>query len=119
MINVASTVHYINRERMMPNDDEKLKIENPLRYYLNHINDMKIMAELLKENRLLYHKVHRIDYILSFKTKEPLRKCPKCGNPILTGEWGEEYCQKCGVITRNNYPYMAGIQHDLPYGLKL
>lgn len=119
-MSVASTDHYISRGIMnvIKNDDE-LKNTNPLRYYLENVDNIKIMGELMVENRALYNKVLRMNYIISLKTKEPLRKCPHCHATITNDEWGEEYCPQCGAITRNNYPYMAGQLHDLPYGLKL
>ena len=124
MSSVASTVHYIYRGRMNDvkseiSDDDKLKNENPIAYYLKHINNKEIMKELRWNNVSLYRKVHRINYILSFKTKEPLRKCPTCGGKITNDEWGEEYCQRCGLVTRNNYPYLASLPYELPYGLKI
>ena len=124
-MSVASTAYYNYRGRMnhvvntLSDEDEKLKNENPLIYYLKHINDKEIMKELRWKNRALYQKVHRIHYILSFKTKEPLRKCPDCGETITSDEWGEEYCPRCGLITRNSYNYTAGEMHELPYGLKI
>ena len=124
-MSVASTAYYMYRGRMndvvitLSDEDEKLKNENPIAYYLKHINDKKIMEELRWQNRELYNKVHRIHYILSFKTNEPLRKCPDCGGKITSNEWGEEYCPKCGLITRNSYKYTAGIIYKLPYGLKI
>ncbi len=95
------------------------KTENPIQYYLNHIGNQEIMEQLKWENRNLYDKVHRVDYILSFKSTEHLWKCPECDEEIVEDEWGEQYCPSCGLVTRSNYPYVAGIQLEFPYGIKL
>ena len=121
-MSVASTDHYIIRRVMNLDNhdsDEQLKNTNPLRYYLKHIGNDKIMEGLRWDNPMLYRKVHRIHYIRSFKTKEPLWKCPHCGEVITQDEWGEEYCPECGEVTRNNYNYTSGFKHDLRYGLKI
>ena len=118
-MSVASTDHYNNRGLMNVKSDDELKTINPLTYYLKHIGNIELMEELRWENPPLYRKVHRIHYILSFKTKEPLNKCPECGEHITSDEWGEEYCPKCGCVTRNNYNYTSGTKHCLPYGLKI
>ena len=103
-----------------PKHSEESEIsENPITYYLNHIGNQEIMNKLKWEDPLLYFRVQRISYILSFKSKEPLWKCPHCGEQITEDEWGEEYCPSCGLVTRSNYPYVAGIQFELPYGVKL
>ena len=44
----------------LKSDDEKLKEENPIKYYLKHYGDQKIMMELRLENRELYDKIHRL-----------------------------------------------------------
>ena len=46
-------------------------------------------------------------------------KCPECKTlTIVRSENGsEEYCTKCGLITRASYNYQAGIKFELPYGL--
>lgn len=100
-------------------DNEKLKEENPIKYYLQHTGDKKVMKKLRWDNPKLYRAVQRAVYLKQLQSKEPLHRCPKCGDTITCDEWGEEYCPRCGVITRNNYPYTAGVKHDLPYGLKL
>lgn len=99
--------------------EQKLYEENPIRYYLKHIGNQKIMGELKRTDRELFDKVHRIHYIRSFSNKDPIWKCPECGQDIELDEWGEEYCSKCGLVTRSHTNYNAGIQIYLPYGIKL
>lgn len=105
----------------MKNDNlyDDLKEVNPVQYYLKHIGNIKIMAELLKEDRELYNYIHRLDYIRSFRSTEPLHRCPSCKSDITQDEWGEEYCPKCGEVTRGTYPYVAGLPFKFKYGLKL
>lgn len=100
-------------------EDDELKKENPIKYYLKHYGDQKIMKELRFENRELYDKIHRLHYILSQCNKEPIWVCPECKGHIAQDEWGEEYCPRCGLVTRSHTNYNAGIQINLPYGLKL
>ena len=101
----------------MKHDDE-LKETNPVKYYLNHIGNLKIMVQLKQENRELYDFIHRLDYIKSFQNTEPISRCPECNTRINQDEWGEEYCPKCGTVTRSNYPYVAGIPVEFPFGTK-
>lgn len=100
-------------------EDTQLLKENPIKYYLKHIGNQKIMGELKRDNRKLYDKVNRLHYIRSFANHDPIWKCPECGEHINIDEFGEEYCPICGLITRSHTYYNAGIQIDLPYGLKL
>lgn len=109
----------MKNDNHISDEDEKLKTENPIKYYLKHYNDQKIMFELRQENRELYNKICRLHYILSFQNKEPIWRCPECGEHVNIDEWGEEYCPTCGLVTRTHYNYNAGIQINLPYGIKL
>lgn len=45
--------------------------------------------------------------------------CPNCHTHTikLDDEKCEEYCTKCGLITRASSRYVAGKQIELPYGL--
>ena len=45
--------------------------------------------------------------------------CPECRTRtiILDNEKCEEYCTRCGMVTRAASRYVAGKQIDLPYGL--
>ena len=108
-----------NDNLTLSEEDTQLLKENPIRYYLKHIGNIKMMGELKRDNRELYDKVHRLHYILSFANKEPIWKCPECGEDINVDEFGEEYCPRCGLITRTHTNYNAGIQIKLPYGIKL
>lgn len=99
--------------------DTQLKEENPVKYYLKHIGDKQIMETLRWEDIELYNFVQRLHYVQSFQTREPLNKCPKCEEPIEEDEWGEEYCSKCGLVTRSHYPYVASQKIIFPYGIKL
>lgn len=99
-------------------DDDKLKMENPLQYYLEHIHDKKIMAELAWDDPEFFQHVHRIYFIQQIQNHEPIYKCPECRGKVITDEWGEEYCETCGLVTRTQFPYVAGHKIRLPYGLK-
>lgn len=105
----------------MKNDNlyENLKDENPVQYYLQHIGNIRIMAQLKKDDLELYKYIQRLDYIRSFQTTEPLTRCPSCKSKITQDEWGEEYCPKCGEVTRGTYPYVAGFHFKFKYGLKI
>jgi hypothetical protein len=50
---------------------------------------------------------------------EPYTKCPICNtiNPIM--DTSEIRCNTCQCILSNNYPYTAGLLHDLPWGIRL
>lgn len=109
----------MKNDNLTSDTDEELKENNPIKYYLKHIGNQKVMAELKRTDKDLYDKVQRLDYILSFANKEPIWKCPECKEHINIDEWGEEYCPECGLITRTHYKYNAGIQIRLPYGIKL
>lgn len=98
--------------------DDKLKIENPLQYYLDNINDNDIMTELAWEDPELYQHVQRIYFIHKMQNHEPIYKCPECRGEIITDEWGEEYCETCGQVTRTQFRYVAGHKIKLAYGLK-
>lgn len=100
-------------------DDPQLKLEHPLKYYLENIGNIKVMNELRQENLELYNKIQRISYIKSFQTREKLYLCPECHTSIVEDEWGEQYCPSCGLVTRSHYDYVAGLKFKLPYGLKI
>ena len=101
--------------------DEKLKEENPIKYYLKHYGDQKIMMELRLENRELYNKIHRLHYILSMQSKEPVWKCPECNTKTikLSENRSYEYCTKCGLITRVSIEYAASQKLNIAYGILL
>lgn len=65
-----------------------------------------------------YRQIQRINYIQDLTAKTS-SKCPEC-DTILTQEvsW-EIYCPKCGLVVSSNINYVAGIQIDFPYGLRL
>ena len=99
-------------------DNLKLLLENPTQYYLEHIDDDQIMMELAMEDLDLYLHVLRLDFIHKMTNHEPIYKCPECQSIIVTDEWGEEYCSKCGLVTRSYYDYVAGMSIKVPFGLK-
>lgn len=76
------------------------------------------MKELKWSDHDLYLHVCRIHYIQKLKNKTRTSICPECESVILQDKWGEEYCMKCGLVTRATYDYVAGFKIDLPYGLK-
>lgn len=100
---------------------ENLGPQNLLEYYLDNLDNEEIMEELRWENPSLFRKIQRIHYIDSLRSKEPTGKCPECKSKtiIVDNDTCEEYCENCGLVTRNNYPYVAGIQHELYWGLKI
>lgn len=100
-------------------DDIKLKLESPIQYYLEHIDDEEIMAELAWDDPELYQQIQRLLFIQCMQPYENITQCPECRGEIITDEWGEEYCETCGLITRTQYPYVAGHKIRLPYGQKL
>lgn len=99
-------------------DDTKLQFENPLQYYLDHINDEEIMSELAWDDPEFYQHVKRIYFIQQMQNHENIHQCPECRGKIITDEWGEEYCENCGLVTRTQIRYVAGHKIRLPYGLK-
>lgn len=99
-------------------DDTKLKYEDPVTYYLKHFHNQEIMGELRWCDPYLYLQICRIHFIQQLKDKTPTSKCPECGDEIIQNEWGEEYCNSCGLVTRSTYDYVAGFKIYLPYGLK-
>lgn len=100
------------------NSDDRLKLEDPITYYLEHIDDYEIMGELRWEDPELYTLIFRLNYIKSLANKEPIYRCPICRGNIITDTWGEEYCSVCGLVTRTSYPYVAGQKIHLDYGVK-
>ena len=99
-------------------DDLQQRLVNPIKYYLNHIDDKEIMIELARDDPYLYQHVKRLDFIDKIGSHEKLYQCPECRSSIITDEWGEEYCETCGLVTRSHYNYVAGQKINLPYGLK-
>ncbi len=99
-------------------DDENLKLENPIKYYLNIFHDKKIMNTLKWEDPYLYSIIERLHYINQLKNKDNTHICPECKGNITSDEDGEEFCTSCGLVTRTFYPYVAGQKITLPYGLK-
>ena len=99
-------------------DDAGLKQKNPIKYYLKHYNNKKIMDELRWENPELYNRIQRLHKKWLITNHEPIYKCPECNQNIITDEWGEEYCNNCGLVTRTHYPYVAGQKIHLPFGIK-
>lgn len=99
-------------------DDLRLKLENPKKYYLDHITDEEIMVELIMDDPYLYQHIMRLDFINKIRNHDKIYQCPECRSNIITDEWGEEYCETCGLITRTHYNYTAGHRITLPFGLK-
>ena len=99
-------------------EDLKQKLENPTQYYLDHIHDEKIMLELAGGDIEYYQYILRLDFIDKMSNHEHIYQCPECQGNIITDIWGEEYCEKCGLVTRTHYPYVASQRITLDYGLK-
>ena len=99
-------------------DDLQLLLENPTKYYLDHIDDIEIMMELARDDLDLYIHVTRLDFIRKMSNHEKIYHCPECHSNIIKDEWGEEYCETCGLVTRTHYNYTAGQKISLPFGLK-
>ena len=106
----------MKNDKLHENDEIE---ENPVTYYLNHIGNQKIMERLRWEDITLYKLVQRLHFLKSFQNTEPIYNCPECGDDICEDEWGEEYCPRCGLITRSHSTYVAGRKFKLPFGLKL
>lgn len=100
------------------NSDDQLKLEDPITYYLENIDDEEIMNQLRWDDPELYNQILRLNYLQSLTNKEPIYQCPICRGNIITDNWGEEYCSVCGLVTRTQYPYVAGQKIHLDYGLK-
>lgn len=77
------------------------------------------MDELKWEDPYFYDTIIRLHYIKQMQNHDNIYMCPECQGDIITDEAGEEYCNECGLITRNCYPYTAGTKYELPYGLRL
>lgn len=99
-------------------DDLKLRLENPTKYYLNHIHDEEIMIELIREDPYLFQHVIRLDFINKISNHDNIHQCRECRGSIIKDESGEEYCEKCGLVTRTHIAYVAGQRISLPFGLK-
>ena len=93
-------------------------MEDPIKYYLENIDDSEIMNELRWEDPYLYIQILRLHYIDSLQNKENIYQCPICRGEIITDNLGEEYCCVCGLVTRTPYPYVAGQKIHVDYGLK-
>ena len=99
--------------------------QRSIEFYLEHYDDKEIMFELWLYDPIFYLRVKdayphwkRVKYIKLCKNHEPIYNCPECGAEITTDEWGEEYCSICGLITRTHYNYVAGLQFEVPFGIK-
>ena len=99
-------------------DDLKLRLENPTKYYLNHIHDEQVMIELILEDPYLFQRVRRLHFINQFRNHDNVYQCPECRGSIIKDESGEEYCETCGLVTRTHIAYVAGQRISLPFGLK-
>ena len=99
-------------------DNLKLRLENPTKYYLNHIHDEEIMIELIREDPYLFQHVIRLDFINKISNHDNIHQCPECRGSIIKDESGEEYCETCGLVTRTHIAYVAGQRISLPFGLK-
>lgn len=102
-------------------DDNQLKNINPVSYYLKNFNNPEIQEELKElswSDPYLYEHIIRLNYINQISNHQNIHQCPECENNIITNEWGEEYCETCGLVTRTNYNYVAGQKINLPFGLK-
>ena len=53
-------------------DDDNLKVENPILYYLKNIDDPEIMYELRWEDPYFYDYILRLHYTQSLTNKEPI-----------------------------------------------
>ena len=87
-------------------------------YYLKNFNNPEIMDELKWKDPYLYLQITRLHFIKQLQDTTPTYKCPDCGDNIIHDEWGEEYCESCGLVTRTPYDYVAGFKITLPYGRK-
>ena len=93
-------------------------MENPTKYYLQHFYDQEIMDHLKWVDPYQYLDVIRLHFIKQMTNHENINTCPECKGNIITDEWGEEYCEECGLVTRTHYPYIAGQKITLDYGIK-
>lgn len=89
-----------------------------MNYYLQHQDNSHLMETIRWKDPDFYRQIQRINYIQDITAKTS-SKCPEC-DTILTQEvsW-EIYCPKCGLVVSSNINYVAGIQIDFPYGLRL
>ena len=99
--------------------NEHLETEDKITYYLSNIDNEEVMEDLRWISPNLFLKIMRLSYINTFRNKEPISTCPECHEKTILLDDGEEYCEKCGLVTRNNYPYTAGFKHYLEYGVRL
>lgn len=61
----------------------------------------------------------RLFYLKKFVIPQPTT-CPECGAELCSSiDEDETICTECGLITSASIRYVAGIQIDLPYGLRL
>lgn len=96
-------------------------LDHPVSYYIKNFNNQNVQIELFKLRLVdsdLYQYICRLHFIYSISNKEPINQCPVCGGEIITDEWGEEYCNQCGLVTRTHYDYAAGVKIFLDFGLK-
>ena len=91
--------------------------EELLDYYL-HKATKKEWALLKWVKPDVYIIIKRKKYISECVNHEPIHICPECGGNIISDEWGEEYCNTCGLVTRSYYDHVAGQPIILPFGLK-
>ena len=117
MISVSCTTnsHYNIGESKI--NEDNLKEENPLKYYLEHIGNQEIMSELRWKNPEVYEKVRRISYVLSFMNTEPIYSCPECRSSLESDD-AEVFCSRCGLVVTASIQYVAGEKIFLPYGVK-
>lgn len=103
-------------------DDNTLKTENPISYYLQNFKDEEVqkeLSELAWTDHDLYQRILRLHFIYEMSNHEHINTCPECHSIIITDEWGEEYCSNCGIVTRSFYQYVAGQKIKLHYGCKV
>lgn len=94
--------------------------EESVEYYMSNINNPHIMKDLHFVDPLLYAKLMRWKFVNSIRNKQAISTCPECnGEIIFDSDKCIEYCDKCGLITRTCTYYTAGVQYELPYGLRL
>ena len=67
-----------------------------------------------REDRL---REQRLNYLKSLQAHIPVR-CPHCRTHLITDE-EQIYCPRCGLVTQDSYPYVAGEHFKLPHGLRL
>lgn len=77
-------------------DALQLRLENPIKYYLDYIDDEEIMIELIQDDPYLYQHIRRLNFINKMINHENMHQCPECRSNIINDEWERNIVKHVG-----------------------